>query len=82
MPDFKAPDFKTEVRSRLARLNLEPTREAAIVEEMAQHLEQRYDEMVAAGATSSAAKEAVLRELSEGSRLEKDSASRGATDAI
>jgi putative ABC transport system permease protein len=72
MPDFKAPDFKTEVRSRLARLNLEPTREAAIVEEMAQHLEQRYDELVASGATSGAAKEAVLRELSEGSRLEKD----------
>src|SRR6185369_16456486 len=66
------PDFKTEVRERLSRLNLEPTREAAIVEEMAQHLEQRYDELVASGATSGAAKEAVLRELSEGSRLEKD----------
>lgn len=66
------PDFKTEVRSRLARLNLEPTREAAIVEEMAQHLEQRFEELVAQGFTAPAAREMVLQELSEGTRLEKD----------
>lgn len=66
------PDFKTEVRLRLARLNLEPARESAIVEEMAQHLEQRFDELLAQGASPAAARQAVLKELSEGSRLEKD----------
>src|SRR5262245_40628419 len=66
------PDFKAEVRLRLARLNLEPTRESAIVDEMAEHLEQRFDELVARGATPAAARETVLKELSDGSRLEKD----------
>ena len=43
------PDFKAEVRLRLSRLGLEPTREAAIVEEFAQHLEQRFEDLVASG---------------------------------
>ena len=66
------PDFKTEVRLRLARLGLEPTREAAIVEEFAQHLEQRFEELTAKGMSAASAREAVLKELSEGSQLEKD----------
>jgi putative ABC transport system permease protein len=71
-PDFKKPDFKEEVRRRVARLHLEPTREAAIVEEMAQHLEQRYEELTAQGLTASAARDAVLKELNANDRLEKD----------
>src|ERR1051326_9047144 len=66
------PDFKQEVRVRVARLNLEPTREAAIVEEMSQHLEQRMEELLAQGLAPAAAHEAVLKELSEGGRLEKE----------
>jgi putative ABC transport system permease protein len=66
------PDFKTEVRERLSRLNLEPTREAAIVEEMAQHLEQRFEELVARGMGRAAARDTVLKELKEGTRLEKE----------
>jgi predicted permease len=66
------PDFKQEVRLRVARLNLEPTREAAIVEEMSQHLEQRMEELLAQGLAPAAAREAVLKELSEGGRLEKE----------
>jgi putative ABC transport system permease protein len=65
------PDFKAEVRLRLAHLNLEPTRESAIVEEMAEHLEQRFDELMTRGATPEAAREVVLKELSDG-RLERD----------
>ncbi len=72
MPDFIKPDFKNEVRKRLARLSLEPTREAAIVEEMAQHLEQRFEELLAQGATASTAREAVLNELRSGARFEKE----------
>jgi len=66
------PDFKTEVRERLSRLNLEPTREAAIVEEMAQHLEQRFEELVARGMGRATARDTVLKELKEGTRLEKE----------
>jgi predicted permease len=72
MPDPKKPDFRSEVRLRVARLNLEPTREAAIVEEMAQHLEQRFDDLLLQGSSPAAARASVLRELSEGTRLEKD----------
>ena len=34
------PDFKIEIRARLAALQLSPMREAEIVEELSQHLEQ------------------------------------------
>ena len=33
------PDFKVEIRARLAELQLSPVREAEIVEELSQHLE-------------------------------------------
>jgi putative ABC transport system permease protein len=66
------PDFKEHVLRRVARLHLEPTREAAIVEEMAQHLEQRFEELMAQGSTATSARETVLQEWSENNRLEKD----------
>jgi predicted permease len=65
------PDFKDDVRLRVTRLNLEPTREAAIVEEMAQHLEQRYEELVAQGASASSARKAVLKDLNQ-NKWERD----------
>lgn len=66
------PDFKAEIRLRLSRLGLEPTREAAIVEELAQHLEQRFEELTSQGLSPASARESVIKELSEGSRLERD----------
>jgi hypothetical protein len=36
------PDWKSEIRRQLARLQLAPTRENAIVEELAQHLDESY----------------------------------------
>ena len=45
------PDWKPEIRRRLARLQLAPTREAAIVEELAQYLEDHYAELLAGGAS-------------------------------
>jgi hypothetical protein len=36
------PDWKTEIRRRLAALYLAPTREAAIIEELAQRLDDCY----------------------------------------
>jgi hypothetical protein len=45
----KMPDWKSETRRRLASLKLEPAREAAIVEELAQYLEDCYAELLAGG---------------------------------
>jgi len=40
------PEWKDEIRKRIAELRLEPTREAEIVEELAQHLEDRFQELL------------------------------------
>jgi putative ABC transport system permease protein len=45
------PDWKAEVEARLASLNLSPTRQAEIVDELSQHLEDRYHESIAGGAS-------------------------------
>ena len=44
--EFNMPDFKEEIRKRLAELNLSPTRENEIVEELSQHLEDQYEQAV------------------------------------
>ena len=43
------PDWKPHVRSRLASLRLSPSREDEIVEELSQHLDDRWQELVAGG---------------------------------
>jgi predicted permease len=58
-------DWSREVLIRLAKLDLPPAREAEIVEEVAQHLEDRYQELVAGGATEEEARRVALEELSE-----------------
>src|SRR5215475_905269 len=62
-PDMK-PQWKSEIRTRLAGLHLAPTREAAIVEELAQYLEDCYAELLAGGASRAEAYEQALAELS------------------
>src|SRR5215813_7196344 len=62
-PDMK-PQWKSEIRRRLAGLHLAPTREAAIVEELAQYLEDCYVELLADGASRAEAYEQALAELS------------------
>jgi hypothetical protein len=59
------PQWKEEIKQRLATLKLAPTREAEIVEEMAQHLEDRYQELLYDGASEAEARQATLAELSE-----------------
>jgi putative ABC transport system permease protein len=49
----------------MARLKLAPARESEIVEELAQHLDDRYQELLADGASASDAKRLILAELSE-----------------
>src|SRR6266498_3450857 len=62
------PDWRPEIRRRLAGLQLSPAREAAIVEELAQHLDDCYAESLSGGATEEEASRAALAELS-GSEL-------------
>jgi putative ABC transport system permease protein len=57
------PDWKKEIRKRLSRLRLQPTREAEIVEELAQHLDDRYEQSLENGATQEEAYQAALLEL-------------------
>jgi putative ABC transport system permease protein len=66
------PEWKKEIRQRLVGLRLAPTREAEIVEELAQHLEDRYDELLADGATAEEASRAALAELSERDLLTRE----------
>src|SRR5262245_30922458 len=58
------PEWKKEIRRRLANAKLEPTREAAIIEELAQYLEDCYAEWLASGATEAEAYRQTLAELS------------------
>src|SRR5262245_787150 len=58
------PEWKQEITKRLAALELEPAREAEIVEELSQHLEDRYAELLAGGATRVEAECQTLAELS------------------
>jgi putative ABC transport system permease protein len=66
------PDWSDEIRRRLARLRLAPTREAEIVEELSQHLEDLYEQTLQGGATEDEACRAVLQELDESHLLAQE----------
>ena len=66
------PEWRDEIQRRLAGLGLEPAREDEIIEEMSQHLDDRYAELVAGGASDQAAYEAALIELQEGQFLAEE----------
>ena len=66
------PDWKREIRARLAGLKLVPTREAEIVEELAQHLDDRYEELLREGLTEEEARRAALVELTESDVLARE----------
>src|SRR3954453_23507781 len=57
------PEFKEEIRKRLGPANLPPTREAEIVEELSQHLDDQYEQALSRGATEEEARQAVLSDL-------------------
>src|SRR3990172_9430014 len=56
-------DWRAEVRSRLRSGKLDPRGEAEIVEELAQHLEDRYRELLSGRRPAAEAEAAVLGEL-------------------
>jgi putative ABC transport system permease protein len=63
------PDWKAEVRKRLSGLQLAPARENAIVEELAQHLDESYAELLASGMSEADAYRQLRVELHDGGLL-------------
>ncbi len=66
------PDWKEEIRQQVSTLKLEPAREVEIVEELSQHLEDRYAELISGGATEDEAARVALAELSECALLRQE----------
>ena len=62
-------DWAREVRARLASLRLSPTREAEIVDELSQHLDDRYRELIAGGASPEDATRLALADFQSGNAL-------------
>jgi predicted permease len=63
------PDWAPGVRARLSSLRLAPTREAEIVEELSQHLDDRWLELVAGGAAPATATRLTLAEFRDADLL-------------
>jgi predicted permease len=75
------PDWNELIRRQLAGLNLAPTREAEIVEELAQHAEDRYRELQSAGETEAEARRITLDELTDHELLNSELRAIERTDA-
>jgi predicted permease len=57
------PDWKMEIGRRLEELRIDPARAAVVIEEFSQHMEDRYEELLASGSSESEARQTVLDEL-------------------
>src|SRR5207237_9381946 len=57
------PDFKIEIREGLSELGLTPVREAEIVEELSQQLEEEYERALSCGASEDEARQQALEQL-------------------
>lgn len=63
------PDWAEHVRPRLSPLRLSPSREAEIVEELSQHLDDRWRELIAGGASPDEATRLALADFRDGNVL-------------
>ncbi len=66
------PDWKKQIRPQLADLKLAPVREAEIVEELAQHAEDRYRELRNGGVPDAEARRITIEELGGHELLAKE----------
>jgi len=66
------PEWKQEIRRRLQISRLEPARESAIVEELGDHLDDYYAELLTGGATEAEAERQTLAELGESELLKRE----------
>ena len=69
------PDWAPHVRARLASVRLSPTRETEIVDELSQHLEDRYRELIAGGTSPDEATRLALADFQSGNVLGQKMAS-------
>jgi len=65
-------DWKRIVRERIGGLGLDGARESEIADELAQHLEDRYEALRSAGAAENDAYHQALAELKDSSRLAEE----------
>ncbi len=63
------PDFRAEIRKRIAGLDLSPSQEREIVEELAQHLEDEFEVAQRGPVSEQEAFDSVLRRLDESDLL-------------
>jgi putative ABC transport system permease protein len=59
-------DWSKEIRAAITRLNLHPSQESALVEELSQHLSDRYDELRSNGEEDAEACRLLKAELNDG----------------
>jgi hypothetical protein len=62
------PDWTNEIRAAIARLEMEPAREASLVEELSQHLADRYNELRGDGVDDAEACALLKAELNDGTK--------------
>jgi predicted permease len=73
------PDWKRVIQDRLGPLGLSPAAETDFIEELAQHLEDRYSELQAGGATEEEAYERITAELNDMEAIRRASKKIGQT---
>jgi putative ABC transport system permease protein len=66
------PDFKVEIRARLADLDLPPVRETEIFEELSQHIEEEYERALSCGASEEEARQQALEQLNAPDLLRRE----------
>src|SRR5215470_1051616 len=64
------PDWKREIRERIKGLDIEPGRDVELVDELSQHIEDRYQELRKSGASEEEAYQTALADLADGDQLE------------
>lgn len=65
-------DWKAELERRLAERRIDATRHASVIEELTQHLEDRYRSLLARGMNPDDAERTALQELDEDEALERE----------
>src|SRR5262245_37648634 len=66
------PKRKQEIRQRLSKSRLSPTRENAVIEELSHYLDDCYDDLRASGVSESEAYQRTLAELSGSEMLQRE----------
>ena len=65
-------NWRADVRQRLDKIGIAPARLGSISEEVAQHLEQRYEALIARGTPADEAERVVLQELDDSDVLTRE----------